>query len=101
MPRSAVAIALPRHEFVAVNEHLSEAGYEAIAVETADDLERLLSSRDDVRVAILDGEKDFDRTLEMYAHLHENGRNIPVLMLMPPRTLGRMGLAGAGYVKDE
>ena len=35
MPRSAVAIALPRHEFVAVNEHLSEAGYEAIAVETA------------------------------------------------------------------
>jgi pilus assembly protein CpaE len=92
---------LPRHEFVAVNEHLSEAGYEAIAVETADDLERLLSSRDDVRVAILDGEKDFDRTLEMYAHLHENGRNIPVLMLMPPRTLGSMGLAGASYVKDE
>ena len=101
MPRSAVAISLPRHEFVAVNEHLSEAGYEAIAVETADDLERLLSSRDDVRVAILDGEKDFDLTLEMYAHLHESGRNIPVLMLMPPRTLGRMGLAGSGYVKDE
>ncbi len=101
MPRSAVAIALPRHEFVAVNEHLSAAGYEAIAVETAEDLERLLSSRDDVRVAILDGEKDFDRTLEMYACLHESGRNIPVLMLMPPRTLGRMGLAGSGYVKDE
>jgi len=101
VPRSAVAIALPHHEFVAVNEHLSEAGYEAIAVETAEDLERLLSSRDDVHVAILDGEKDFDRTLEMYACLHEGGRNIPVLMLMPPRTLGRMGLAGAGYVKDE
>ena len=101
MPRSAVAIALPRSEFVAVNEHLSEAGYEAIAVENAADLERLLSSRDDVRVAILDGEKDFDGTLEMYAHLHESGRNIPVLMLMPPRTLGRMGLSGTGYVKDE
>src|SRR5664280_292923 len=101
VPRSAVAICLPRNEFVAVNEHLAEAGYEAIAVDTAEDLERLLSSRDDVHVAILDGEKDFDRTLEMYAHLHENGRNIPVLMLMPPRTLGRMGLTGSSYVKDE
>ncbi|MGA3057900.1 MAG: AAA family ATPase [Candidatus Limnocylindrales bacterium] len=101
MPRSAVAIALPCPEFVAVSEHLAEAGFEAIAVETADDLERLLGSRDDVRVAILDGERDFDRTIEMYSLLHESGRNIPALMLMPPRALGRMGLSGEGYVKDE
>ena len=101
MPRSAVAIALPRPEFVAVSERLAEAGFEAIAVETGDELERLLGSRDDVRVAILDGETDFDCTLEMYALLHENGRNIPALMLMPPRALGRMGLSGEGYVKDE
>jgi MinD-like ATPase involved in chromosome partitioning or flagellar assembly len=37
----------------------------------------------------------------MYALLHENGRNIPALLLMPPRALGRMGLGGEGYVKDE
>jgi MinD-like ATPase involved in chromosome partitioning or flagellar assembly len=92
---------LPRHEFVAVREHLAEAGFEAIAVETGDDLERLLLSRDDVRVAILDGQTDFDCTLEMWSLLHENGRNVPALMLMPPRALGRMGFGGEGYVKDE
>jgi len=101
VPRSAVAIVLPRAEFVAVQEHLNEAGYEAIAVENADELEQLLVGRTDVNVAILDGETDFDRTLEMYAILHEDGRNIPALMLMPPRALGRMGLGGNSDVKDE
>jgi pilus assembly protein CpaE len=101
VPRSAVAIVLPRAEFVAVQEHLTEAGYEAIAVESADELEQLLVTRSDVNVAILDGETDFDRTLEMYAILHEDGRNIPALMLMPPRALGRMGLGGNSDVKDE
>ncbi len=101
MPRSAVAIALPRQEFLAVNEHLAEAGYEAVAVETGDDLSKLLDSRDDVGVAILDGERDFDNTLEMYAILHEGGRDIPSLMLMPPRALGHLGLGGSGYVRDE
>lgn len=101
MPRSAIAIALPRHEFVAVNAYLAEAGYEAVAVETGADLEKLLASRDDVGVAILDGERDFDHTLEMYALLHESGHDIPALMLMPPRALGRMGLGGSGYVRDE
>jgi MinD-like ATPase involved in chromosome partitioning or flagellar assembly len=101
VPRSAVAIALPRHEFAAVSEHLSDAGYEAIAVDNAEDLERVLSSRDDVRVAILDGELDFDGTLEMYGLLHEADRNIPALMLMPSRAAGRMGLTGSSFVKDE
>ncbi len=101
MPRSAIAIALPRHEFVAVNAYLAEAGYEAVAVETGADLEKLFASRSDVGVAILDGERDFDHTLEMYALLHESGRDIPALMLMPPRALGRMGLGGTGYVRDE
>ena len=101
MPRPAVAIALPESEFVAVREHLVEAGYEAIAVESADELGRLLDSRADVSVAILDGQTDFDRSLEMYALLHEGERNIPALMVMPPRSLGRMGLGGRGNAKDE
>jgi pilus assembly protein CpaE len=101
VPRSSVAIALPAPEFNAVRDHLSEAGYEAIAVRNAAELAKLLTTRNDIGVAILDGENDFDGTLEMYGLLHENGREIPALLLMPPRALGRMGLGGKGYVKDE
>jgi MinD-like ATPase involved in chromosome partitioning or flagellar assembly len=101
VPRSAVAIALPGAEFIAVREHLAEAGYEAISVGSADDLDLLLTSRTDVHVAILDCESDFDGTLEMYAVLHEGGRNVPALMLMPPRALGRMGMGGGSEAKDE
>jgi MinD-like ATPase involved in chromosome partitioning or flagellar assembly len=101
VPRSAVAIALPRAEFDGVQETLAEAGYEAIAVRTADDLEKVLHSRTDIQAAILDGERDFDGALEMYAVLHEGERNIPALVLMPPRSLGRMGLGGGANAKDE
>jgi MinD-like ATPase involved in chromosome partitioning or flagellar assembly len=99
--RSAVAIALPRPEFVAVREHLAEAGYEAVAIKNAAEFERLLNSRSDIGVAILDGENDFNGSLEMYAQLHEHGRDIPALLLMAPRALGRMGLGGKGSAKDE
>lgn len=73
MPRSVVAIALPRPEFLEVDEQLNAAGYECIAVQSATDLDGLLASRQDVNVAILDCETDFDRTLEMYDVLRENG----------------------------
>jgi MinD-like ATPase involved in chromosome partitioning or flagellar assembly len=92
---------LPQAEFAAVQEHLVEAGYEAIAVESADELDQLLAGRTDVNVAILDCESDFDGTLEMYAILHEGERNIPALMLMAPRALGRMGLGGNSDAADE
>jgi pilus assembly protein CpaE len=84
-----------------VSAQLAEAGYEPIAVETADDLEKLLNSRRDIGVAILDGENDFDRTLEMYALLHEDDRNIPALMVVAARALDRMSLAGRARVNDE
>jgi MinD-like ATPase involved in chromosome partitioning or flagellar assembly len=99
--RSAIAIALPRAEFDDVQETLAEAGYEAIEVKSADDLEKILQSRTDVQAAILDGDKDFDGALEMYAVLHEGERNLPALVLMPPRSLGRMGLGGGANAKDE
>ena len=101
MTRSAVAIALPPAELEAVSVQLAEAGYEPIQVETADELERLLSRRNDIGVAILDGENDFDRTIEMYALLHDEGRNIPALMVVAARALDRMGLAGRARVNDE
>jgi MinD-like ATPase involved in chromosome partitioning or flagellar assembly len=101
LARSAVAIALPRAEFAAVRDQLAEAGYEAVAVHSADELDRLLDTRGDLNVAVLDAESDFDGTLEMYAVLHEGGRGIPALMLMPPRSLGRMGIGGSGDTQDE
>jgi MinD-like ATPase involved in chromosome partitioning or flagellar assembly len=94
VPKAAVACALPHADFVAARDELVAAGYEPIATETADDLERLLESRSDVGVAILDSEADLDITLEMYAILHEGGRNIPALLLMPPLTQGKMSLGG-------
>ena len=101
MPRSAVAIALPAAEFEALRAQLVDAGYDALAVRSARGLERLLKTRPDIRLAILDAETDFDGALGMYAALHEGARHIPALMLMPPRALGRMGLVGHAYVKDE
>jgi len=99
--RPAVAIALPPAELAAVSAQLAEAGYEPIEVKTADILEDLLNQRVDIGVAILDGEYDFDRTLEMYALLHENGRNIPALMVVAARALDRMSLAGRARANDE
>jgi pilus assembly protein CpaE len=86
---------------VAVHDGLAAAGFEAVRAETGDELEQLLGSRNDIRVVILDCENDFDRTLEMYALLHEAGRNIPALILMPPLTLGRMTLSGRNDFTDE
>jgi MinD-like ATPase involved in chromosome partitioning or flagellar assembly len=101
VPRSAVAIALPQAELVAVSAQLTEAGYEPIAVNTADELEVLLAKRRDIGVAILDGENDFDRTLEMYSLLHEEDRNIPALMVVAARAMDRMSLASRARVNDE
>lgn len=101
MPRPAVAIALPSSDFVGVHDDLAAAGCEAIGTPTTDELERLLRSRDDVRVAILDCESDLDRTLDMYELLHDGDRNIPALILVPPITLGRMSLGGRRDLTDE
>jgi MinD-like ATPase involved in chromosome partitioning or flagellar assembly len=101
VPRSAVAIALPPAEFAALSAQLAEYGYELIEVRTAEDLAALLNKRRDIGLAILDGENDFDRALEMYSLLHDEDRNIPALMVVAARALDRMRLAGKGRVKDE
>ncbi len=101
MPRPAVVISLPRAELIAVSEQLSEAGYEPVEVSSPEDLEALLNRRRDIGVAILDGEYDFDKTLEMYALLHEEERAIPCLMVVAARALDRMGMGGRSGVNDE
>ena len=102
MARQAIVVALPRDEQVEVIRELTEAGFEALAVTGPEDLEAILNARREVGVAILDGESDFDRSLEYYSLLHDGDRDIPSLMVVSPRALDR--LAGAptkANINDE
>ena len=102
MARPAIAIALPDDERSYVVDVLREAGFEPVLVSQPDDLAALLASRHDVAVAILDGESDFDQSLEYYGLLHEPGRDIPALMIVSARTLDRLaGAAGRSGAHDE
>jgi len=102
MTRPAIAIALPGDEWPHVVDVLREADFEPVVVGRPGDLEALLASRHDVALAILDGESDFDESLEYYGLLHEPGRDIPALMIVSPRTFDRLaGAAGRAGERDE
>ena len=90
MARPAIVIALPPAERSPVAEELRAAGFEAIGIARPEELEALLSVRHDIAVAILDGESDFDTSLEYYGLLHEGARSIPALMVMSPQALDKM-----------
>jgi len=98
--RPSIAIALPADESVPVATELREAGFTVTTVTHPDELEALLASTRDVAVAILDGETDFDTSLEYYGLLRDAGRAIPALMVVSPRTLDQLGGTG-GSVEDE
>jgi MinD-like ATPase involved in chromosome partitioning or flagellar assembly len=80
---------------------LAEAGFEAIEVADADQLESLLENRPDVGLAILDGESNFDSTIEMYSMLHDGDRNVACLMVVSSTALDRLSLAGRARVNGE
>jgi pilus assembly protein CpaE len=101
VPRPSIAIALPPDESVPVATELREAGFNVITVGEPDELEALLATTRDVGVAILDGETDFDRSLEFYGLLRDAGRAIPALMVVSPRTLDQLGSRAGGAVEDE
>jgi pilus assembly protein CpaE len=101
VPRPSIAIALPPDESGPVASELREAGFNVITVNEPDELEALLASTRDVGVAILDGETDFDRSLEFYGLLRDAGRAIPALMVVSPRTLDQLGSRAGGAVEDE
>jgi len=101
VPRPSIAIALPPDESVPVATELREAGFNVITVNEPDELEALLASTRDVGVAILDGETDFDRSLEFYGLLRDAGRAIPALMVVTQRTLDQLGSRAGGAVEDE
>jgi MinD-like ATPase involved in chromosome partitioning or flagellar assembly len=102
LARPAVAIALPSEESAPVAAELRAAGFEAVTVTEPDQLEALLAERHDVGVAILDGETDFDQSLEYYSCLREGRRAIPALMVVSPRALDRLASnAMVSAVEDE
>jgi Flp pilus assembly CpaE family ATPase len=99
--RPSIAIALPPDESVPVAAELREAGFTVTTVNHPDELEALLASTRNVAVAILDGETDFDTSLEYYGLLRDAGRAIPALMVVSPRTLDQLGTRAGGAVEDE
>jgi pilus assembly protein CpaE len=100
MARPTIAIALPRDERGPVADALREADLESIVVERPDDLAAHLEAGRHIALAILDGETDFDTSLEYYELLREGGRDIPALMVLSARTLERVNSSLAG-IRDE
>jgi pilus assembly protein CpaE len=95
VPRPAIAIALPPAEAVPVATELREAGFEPIVVSRPDELDAVLADRRDVAVAILDGETDFDESLEYYSVLHDVDRSVATLMVVSQRALDRINANNA------
>lgn len=102
MPRQTIAVALPVDESRPVAAELRAAGYQAAEIGRPEELAALLETERDVALAILDGETDFDTSLEYYSLLHEDGRAIPALMVVSPRALERFTLNhGRTGIDDE
>jgi pilus assembly protein CpaE len=96
MARPAIAIALPHDERDHVSAALHEADLEPLVVREPAELEAHLEAGREIAVAILDMEGGIDASLEMYALLHEGGRDVPALMVLSPRALDRVGASHAG-----
>ena len=90
MARSAIAIALPADETAAVVAELIEAGFEALPVASAGELDALLADRPDVAFAVLDGDAGGGLQPAYRAVLERAGRSIPTLVVLSPETLDRL-----------
>src|SRR5438067_7994775 len=102
MARPVVVIALPPTELEPVSSELHAAGLETIGVSRPVELERLLRSRHDIAVAIIDAETDFDDSLEYYGLLHEAGVHVPTLMIVSPTAIDQLAEGGSrGAIDDE
>jgi Flp pilus assembly CpaE family ATPase len=89
--RPSIIIALPPEEEGLIAVELREAGFMPLSAREPAELEAILSARTDVALAILDGERDLDTSLKLWALLHEHGRSIPRLMIVSPGTLDSAG----------
>ena len=90
MPRPAIIVALAPPDLDPVREELIGAGFDVLSVATAVELEAILQARRDVGVAIIDGETDLDRSLELYSLLHEGDHAVPALMIVAGQAFERL-----------
>ena len=100
MSRQPVVVALPDSERAPVTAELVAAGFEALSADSPAQLEALLTARTDVAVAILDG-TDFTTALQYYEVLHDQDRNVPVLMVVSPAGLDRLSGGGAPTTDED
>jgi pilus assembly protein CpaE len=102
MGRQSVAVALPSEELSSVERELATAGYDVVPVASPEELAGLLDSRREFALAVLDGERDFDQSLEYYSLLHDGGRDIPALMVVSARNLEQLTRAATkATINDE
>ena len=93
MARPAVIVALPPNESIPVSTELLGAGFEVMEVEDPTELEQALEVRQDVALAILDGEGDPDDVRGYEAVLRDAGRPIAALTVVSPKALERLAMA--------
>jgi MinD-like ATPase involved in chromosome partitioning or flagellar assembly len=91
--RPAVIVALPPNESIPVSTELLGAGFEVMEVEDPRELEQALEVRQDVALAILDGEGDPDEVRGYEAVLRDAGRPIAALTVVSPKALERLAMA--------
>ena len=101
MARPAVIVALPPNEAIPVSTELLMAGFEVMEVEDPRALEEALEVRQDVALAILDGEGDPDEARAYEAALRDAGRPIAALTVVSPRTLERLTADETGDTLNE
>lgn len=101
MARHAIVVALPSNESDPVCAELAVAGFEAIAVTAAFQLEALLDSRRDVALAILDGEIESDELEAFQRTLREGGRTLPALTVVSPHAYEELAVAEDDGSGDE
>jgi len=97
MARPAVVCALPRDELKLISSGLREAGFEVLEAGPVEAFDALLRERRDIGLAIIDGETDFNASLELYSSLHGEGRDVPTLMVLSPRAFERLSTSGQAY----
>ncbi len=99
--RPSIAILLPPAELTPVASELRANGYEPVPVVDAHELAVLLAIRRDVAVAIVDVEGELDGGAYTWSLLHEQGRNIPALLVVNAAALDRMDTSAPGHDGDE
>jgi len=99
--RPAVIVALPPSEAIPVSTELLKAGFEVMEVEDPRELEQALEVRQDVALAILDGEGDPEEARGYEAALRDAGRPIASLTVVSPRALEHLTALDAAETMNE